>query len=424
MLKNMFIESMNQPITNWLNLNYSPSKNSSIPRCIIYQHYCEDFRREGIEPLNTAMFGKVIKMAFPFIRSRRLGNRGNSKYHYFGVAPRSNAPIMTSISPEDALLENAFTQRYERAHKEAVEHFLQDNHMLAYQGLKKLWTEESDQHAFGRISDHHCEFVEREAFGTLVHKYSQHIPGFTAGSSCAYATPSESLLAHSIGSDLRLPHSRLGNGAIRAKTTAKTLVLLCKQISAGTTSRYVIRRMESYRQYAVALNALSNMLRAAEVLGAKHGLRGTQEDLLMVLGSGVCLMRESGPLDKSAGLQSHVSALVSYYINSPTFSDFISGLDSAVHGLFQKKERAQYEEMHTFMLHVMQEVAAADSTHGALSLALSSFFSEYFSVLASGLAKQQVFQDASQGRAGETNPGPTGKGVKGRSFVSQIITQP
>lgn len=419
MLKNMFIESMNQPITNWLNLNYSPSKNSSIPRYIIYQHYCEDFRREGIEPLNTAMFGKVIKMAFPFIRSRRLGNRGNSKYHYFGVAPRSSAPIMTSISPEDALIENAFTQRYERAHKEAVEHFLLDNHMLAYQGLKKLWTEESDQHSFGRVSDQHCELVEREAFGALVQRYSMHLPGFTTDSSCAYTVTSESPLAHSLVPELRPPHFRYLKGATQAKTTAKTLILLCKQISASTTSRYVIRRMESYRQYAVALNALSNMLRAAEVLGMKHGLRGTQEDLLVIVGSGVCLLRDSGPLDKSATLQNHVSALVSYYINSPTFSDFISGLDSAVHGLFQKKERAQYEEMQTFMLHVLQEVAAADSTHGALSLALCSFFSEYFTVLASGLVKQRVFRDTNPNRTRDEGS----KGMRGKSFVSQIITQ-
>lgn len=45
---------------------------------------CKDF---GLRPINSASFGKVVRSTFLGIRTRRLGVRGNSKYHYVSLRP-------------------------------------------------------------------------------------------------------------------------------------------------------------------------------------------------------------------------------------------------------------------------------------------------------------------------------------------------
>lgn len=35
-----------------------------------------------MSPLNPASFGKLVRIIFPGIQTRRLGMRGESKYHY------------------------------------------------------------------------------------------------------------------------------------------------------------------------------------------------------------------------------------------------------------------------------------------------------------------------------------------------------
>ena len=37
-------------------------------------------------PLNPASFGKLVRIIFPGIQTRRLGIRGESKYHYVDLA--------------------------------------------------------------------------------------------------------------------------------------------------------------------------------------------------------------------------------------------------------------------------------------------------------------------------------------------------
>lgn len=57
----------------------------SILRSTIYDQYtavCKGFR---VRPINPASFGKFIRTVFPDIKTRRLGNRGASRYHYCGL---------------------------------------------------------------------------------------------------------------------------------------------------------------------------------------------------------------------------------------------------------------------------------------------------------------------------------------------------
>jgi hypothetical protein len=45
---------------------------------------CADY---GVSAINSASFGKAVRGAYPGIKTRRLGNRGNSKYHYVSLRP-------------------------------------------------------------------------------------------------------------------------------------------------------------------------------------------------------------------------------------------------------------------------------------------------------------------------------------------------
>jgi hypothetical protein len=59
--------------------------NHTVPRGSVYNAYqfcCGDCR---IPTLNPASFGKLVRVVFPGVATRRLGNRGNSKYHYVGL---------------------------------------------------------------------------------------------------------------------------------------------------------------------------------------------------------------------------------------------------------------------------------------------------------------------------------------------------
>ena len=42
--------------------------------------------KERVGVLNPASFGKLVRVMFPGIQTRRLGMRGESKYHYCGLS--------------------------------------------------------------------------------------------------------------------------------------------------------------------------------------------------------------------------------------------------------------------------------------------------------------------------------------------------
>lgn len=57
------------------------SKNS-IPRGRVYHMYASRCSDDRVMVLNPASFGKLVRVVFPAIKTRRLGVRGESKYHY------------------------------------------------------------------------------------------------------------------------------------------------------------------------------------------------------------------------------------------------------------------------------------------------------------------------------------------------------
>lgn len=57
-----------------------------MPRNRVYSHYATRCGTERVVPLNPASFGKLVRVIFPGIQTRRLGVRGESKYHYVDLA--------------------------------------------------------------------------------------------------------------------------------------------------------------------------------------------------------------------------------------------------------------------------------------------------------------------------------------------------
>ncbi|KAL5507973.1 hypothetical protein ACEPAH_5591 [Sanghuangporus vaninii] len=77
----------------WLNANYAPYPDGNVPRQGLYLSYRRVCDQYGIPHINTATLGKAIRLCFPAIKTRRLGVRGNSKYHYCGIRPTTATEI-------------------------------------------------------------------------------------------------------------------------------------------------------------------------------------------------------------------------------------------------------------------------------------------------------------------------------------------
>lgn len=75
----------------WLTANYAPYPDGNVPRQGLYFSYRRVCDQYGIPHINTATLGKAIRLCFPTIKTRRLGVRGNSKYHYCGIRPATAA---------------------------------------------------------------------------------------------------------------------------------------------------------------------------------------------------------------------------------------------------------------------------------------------------------------------------------------------
>ncbi|KAG8970623.1 hypothetical protein FRC05_000559 [Tulasnella sp. 425] len=82
--KQVFVQAL-------LSANYAPYPDGSVPRQGLYNSYRRYCDAYNIPHINTATLGKAIRLCFPNITTRRVGVRGNSKYHYCGIRPATVA---------------------------------------------------------------------------------------------------------------------------------------------------------------------------------------------------------------------------------------------------------------------------------------------------------------------------------------------
>ncbi|XP_050304426.1 DNA-binding protein RFX2 isoform X2 [Anthonomus grandis grandis] len=78
----------------WLLENYETAEGVSLPRSTLYAHYLRHCSEHKLEPVNAASFGKLIRSVFLGLRTRRLGTRGNSKYHYYGIRVKPGSSLV------------------------------------------------------------------------------------------------------------------------------------------------------------------------------------------------------------------------------------------------------------------------------------------------------------------------------------------
>jgi regulatory factor X len=58
----------------------------------VYANYVSRCATERVTVLNPASFGKLVRVLFPGLKTRRLGVRGESKYHYVNFSLKDGEP--------------------------------------------------------------------------------------------------------------------------------------------------------------------------------------------------------------------------------------------------------------------------------------------------------------------------------------------
>ncbi|KAI0123105.1 RFX DNA-binding domain-containing protein [Xylariales sp. AK1849] len=64
----------------------------SVPRGRVYANYASRCATERTTVLNPASFGKLVRVLYPGLKTRRLGVRGESKYHYVNFTLADDTP--------------------------------------------------------------------------------------------------------------------------------------------------------------------------------------------------------------------------------------------------------------------------------------------------------------------------------------------
>ncbi|KAI0416795.1 RFX DNA-binding domain-containing protein [Xylaria grammica] len=98
----------------WINQVCTKGKGS-VPRGRVYANYASRCATERITVLNPASFGKLVRVLFPGLKTRRLGVRGESKYHYVNFTLMDDQPELKEpvIQPALPIQESSqFTQSF------------------------------------------------------------------------------------------------------------------------------------------------------------------------------------------------------------------------------------------------------------------------------------------------------------------------
>ncbi|XP_028654745.2 DNA-binding protein RFX6 [Erpetoichthys calabaricus] len=132
----------------WLEENYIVCEGVCLPRCILYAHYLDFCRKEKLEPACAATFGKTIRQKFPLLTTRRLGTRGHSKYHYYGIGIKESSAYYHSVYSGKGLTrfsgsklknEGGFTRKYSLSSKTGtlLPEFPSAQHLLLQGSISK-----------------------------------------------------------------------------------------------------------------------------------------------------------------------------------------------------------------------------------------------------------------------------------------------
>ena len=88
-----YITRVSPTTISFLVNNYETAEGVSLPRSTLYNHYQRHCKETNQDPVNAASFGKLIRSVFLGLRTRRIGTRGNSKYHYYGIRVKPTSAL-------------------------------------------------------------------------------------------------------------------------------------------------------------------------------------------------------------------------------------------------------------------------------------------------------------------------------------------
>jgi regulatory factor X 1/2/3 len=80
-------------IVPWLLQNYEAADGVCLACCTVYNHYLRHCRERKLNPVNQSSFGKIVRSVFLGLKTRRLGTRGNTKYHFCGIREISESAL-------------------------------------------------------------------------------------------------------------------------------------------------------------------------------------------------------------------------------------------------------------------------------------------------------------------------------------------
>uniref|UniRef100_A0A803Y695 DNA-binding protein RFX6 n=1 Tax=Meleagris gallopavo TaxID=9103 RepID=A0A803Y695_MELGA len=155
----------------WLEENYIVCEGVCLPRCILYAHYLDFCRKEKLEPACAATFGKTIRQKFPLLTTRRLGTRGHSKYHYYGIGIKESSAYYHSVYSGKGLTrfsgsklknEGGFTRKYSLSSKTGtlLPEFPSAQHLLLQGCISKDKIQHFLLHFWQGMPDHLLPLLE------------------------------------------------------------------------------------------------------------------------------------------------------------------------------------------------------------------------------------------------------------------------
>lgn len=100
--------------------NYETAEGVSLPRSTLYNHYMRHCNEHKLDAVNAASFGKLIRSVFTGLRTRRLGTRGNSKYHYYGIRVKPGSSLASATDEKPQTSTNAQTHSNNLTHQSST----------------------------------------------------------------------------------------------------------------------------------------------------------------------------------------------------------------------------------------------------------------------------------------------------------------
>ncbi|KAF6321656.1 RFX family member 8, lacking RFX DNA binding domain [Rhinolophus ferrumequinum] len=164
-------------IIQWLVDNFYFCEGYSVPHCLMYEIYVETCGQNAQNHVNPATFGKLVRLVFPDLGTRRLGTRGSVRYHYDGICIKKSSIFYAQY---------CYLLGEERYHSGEVVAFAKSTNydsITQHEGTSKNHSPiKTDPVGTPLSAFRRCPFWEQE----LAKKYSYKLMAFLADEYCNY----------------------------------------------------------------------------------------------------------------------------------------------------------------------------------------------------------------------------------------------